>query len=66
MMVTARWRLGLVVTDGIQSYDEFDMLSTDIDIAIERAAVLPAYVMQEKYDILKASSFRFVYFVHSI
>ena len=55
-----------VGTDGIQSYGEFDMLATDIDVAIERASVLPEYVMQEKDDILKASSFRFVSFVHSI
>ena len=39
-----------VGTDGIQSYDEFDMfmmLATDIDVAIERAAVLPAYDVRD-------------------
>ena len=55
-----------VGTDGNQSYDEFDRLATDIDVAIDRASVLPEYVVQEKDDILKASSFRFVSFVHSI
>ena len=52
-------------TDGVQSDDEFDMLATDIDVAMERAAILPEYVLEEKDDIRKASLFRFVPFVHS-
>ena len=54
-------------TDGVQSDpdDEFDMLATDIDVAMARAAILPEYVLEEKEDIRKASLFRFVPFVHS-
>ena len=51
--------------DGVQSDDEFDMLATDIDVAMARAAILPEYVLEEKEDIQKASLFRFVPFVHS-
>ena len=51
-------------TDGIQSDDECDMLATDIDVAMARAAILPEYVLEEKED--KASLFRLVSFVHSL
>ena len=41
--------------------DEFNMLTTDMDAAIERAMALPDYVLPEQDDILKANAFRFVY-----
>ena len=41
--------------------DEFNMLTTDMDAAIERAVALPEYVLPEQDDILKATAFRFVY-----
>ena len=40
--------------------DEFDMLRSDLDVAIERAVALPEYVLQEQDDILKAAAFRYV------
>lgn len=47
-------------TDTEVDDDEFDMLRSDLDVAIERAVVLPEYVLQEQDDILKAAAFRYV------
>ena len=41
--------------------DEFNMLTTDMDTAIERAVALPEYFLPEQDDILNATSFRYVY-----
>ena len=60
--VTARsgWQLG---TGGVQSDYKFDMLASDRYVEIEQTVVLLEYVIQEKDDSLKASSFRFASFV---
>lgn len=44
--------------------DEFDMLRSDVDVAVERAMALPEYVLQEQEDIVKATAFRFVALHH--
>ena len=61
--VTARSRLGLAQTEFSVTM-RLTCSNWHLDVAIE----LPAYAMQEKDDILKASSFRCVSckFVHSI
>ena len=51
------------LTDGVQSDDKFDMLASDRYVEIEQAVVILECVIQEKDDSLKASSFRFVFFV---
>ena len=44
--------------------DEFDMITSDADVAIERAKVLPENVLQDQDDIAKATAFRFVALHH--
>ena len=53
------------VMEGLESYvelesdsDEFDMITSDADVAIERAKVLPEYVLQKQDDNAKATTFR--------
>ncbi|KAI0235352.1 hypothetical protein LSAT2_014185 [Lamellibrachia satsuma] len=41
--------------------DEFNMLTTDMDAATERAVALAEYVLPEQDNNLKATAFRFVY-----
>ena len=41
--------------------DEFNMLTTDIDAAIDWVVALPEYVLPEQDDILKSTAFRCVY-----
>ena len=45
---------------------EFNMLTTDLDVTIERAVALPEYVLPEQDDILKATAFVFVYIQSSL
>ena len=46
--------------------DQFNMLTTDMDTAIERAVALPEYVLPDQDDILKATAFRFLYIQSSL
>ena len=46
-------------TEGVGE-TEFDMLTSDIDVAIERAVALPEFVLPKEDDIVKATAFRFV------
>ena len=49
----------ITATEGVGE-TEFDMLTSDIDVAIERALALPEFVLPEEDDIVKATTFRFV------
>jgi len=44
--------------------DEFDMITSDADIAIERGKVLSVYMLKDQDDIAKATAFRFVALHH--
>ena len=45
---------------------DFDMRTTYIDVAMERAMALPEFVLLEDDDIVKATAFRFVYIQHAL
>ena len=46
-------------TEGVGE-TEFDMLTSNVDLAIERAVALPEFVSLKEDDIIKATAFRFV------